>query len=98
MGIRRGRARALPNGTVGIALVWGPALWALQRSDAGYAKLRHDLGPGRCRTPRSMSGAAVLAEKSSLRSNIDQAIASLTADGTIQSILDGDKFPAAAVK
>ena len=43
-------------------------------------------------------GATLLARESFLRSNVDQAIASLTADGTIQSILDGEKFPAAPVK
>jgi hypothetical protein len=40
----------------------------------------------------------VLANESFLRSNVDQAIAALTSDGTIQSILDGNKFPATAVK
>jgi len=43
-------------------------------------------------------GAAVLANESFLRSNVDQAIAALTRDGTIQAILDGNKFPATAVK
>jgi len=43
-------------------------------------------------------GAAVLANESFLRSNVDRAIAALTNDGTIQAILDGNKFPATAVK
>ena len=43
-------------------------------------------------------GAAVLANESFLRNSVDQAIAALTRDGTIQSILDGNKFPATAVK
>jgi len=89
--------RALTNGTVGIALVWGPALWALQRSDAGYAKLRL-LSPSPLPAASADVGAAVLANESFLRNSVDQAIAALTNDGTIQSILDGNKFPAAAVK
>src|SRR5438552_2243095 len=32
--------RALLRGSVGAALVWGPALWALQMSDPAFAKLR----------------------------------------------------------
>ena len=43
-------------------------------------------------------GAALLANEAFLRSNVDQAIASLTEDGTIQSILDEFRFPAKAVK
>ena len=42
--------------------------------------------------------ATLLTRESFLRSNIDQAIAALTADGTIQTILDSEKFPATAVK
>ena len=89
--------KALMSGTVGIALVWGPALWALQRSDAGYAKLRL-LSPSPLPAASADVGAAVLANESFLRSNVDQAISALTSDGTIQSILDGNKFPATAVK
>src|SRR5205823_6410628 len=49
--------------------------------------------------PKSQAvGAAVLANESVLRSNVDQAIASLIADGTIQRILDDNKFPATAPK
>jgi polar amino acid transport system substrate-binding protein len=89
--------KALMSGTVGIALVWGPTLWALQRSDAGYAKLRLLL-PSPLPAASADVGAAVLANESFLRNSVDQAIAALTSDGTIQSILDGNKFPATAVK
>ena len=56
--------RALTNGTVGIALGPGPALWALQRSDAGYAKLRL-LSPSPLPAASADVGAAVLANDSS---------------------------------
>ena len=89
--------KALTNGTIGVALVWGPALWALQRSDAGLAKIRQ-LSPNPLTAATADVGAAVLANESFLRNSIDRAIASLTGDGTIQAILDSDKFPATAVK
>jgi hypothetical protein len=33
-----------------------------------------------------------------MRSAVDQAIASLTADGTLEALLKGSKFPATSVK
>jgi polar amino acid transport system substrate-binding protein len=88
---------ALMNGTVAVALVWGPALWALQRSDPAFAGIRV-IAPSPLAASVADVGAAVLANEAFLRSNVDQAIASLTADGTIQAILDRNKFPAIAVK
>jgi polar amino acid transport system substrate-binding protein len=89
--------KALTDGTVGVALVWGPALWALQRSDAGFSKIRL-LSPSPLPAATADVGAAVLANESFLRNSLDQAISSLTSDGTIQAILDSNKFPATAVK
>jgi polar amino acid transport system substrate-binding protein len=88
---------ALKRKTVGVALVWGPSFWALRQADPELAKLRTiALRP----LPQSgiEVGATLLARETFLRSNVDRAIASLTADGTIQSILDSEKFPATAVK
>jgi polar amino acid transport system substrate-binding protein len=89
--------RALLRGSIGVALVWAPSFWALRQSDPAFAKLRIISSRP---VPESAVdvGATLLARESFLRSNIDQAIASLTADGSIQSILDGEKFPAAPVK
>jgi len=89
--------RALLRETVGVALVWGPSFWALRQSDPDFAKLRIISAKP---LPDSAVdvGATLLTRESFLRNNIDQAIASLTADGTIQSILDSEKFPAAPVK
>jgi polar amino acid transport system substrate-binding protein len=88
---------ALLRDTVGAALVWGPSFWALRQSDPAFAKLR--IISGRPLPDSAVDvGATLLARESFLRSNIDQAIASLTADGTIQAILNSEKFPAAPVK
>lgn len=88
---------ALTNGTVGAALVWGPALWALQQSTSAFAGVRV-VSPSPMAAAFADIGAAMLANQSFLRSNVDQAIASLVADGTVQAILDSSKFPAIAVK
>jgi polar amino acid transport system substrate-binding protein len=97
MGTDEMALKALTAGTVGVALVWGPALWAAQRSDPALAGL-HVIAPSPLPAATMDVGAAVLANESFLRSNLDQAIASLVADGTIQRILDADKFPATAPK
>lgn len=88
---------ALKRGTVAAALVWGPSFWAMRQADPSLAALRIVALKPLPDSPVEV-GATLLARESFLRSNIDQAIASLTADGTIQSILDGEKFPAVAVK
>jgi hypothetical protein len=43
-------------------------------------------------------GAALLSNELFMRSAVDQAIASLTADGTMEALLKGSKFPATSVK
>jgi polar amino acid transport system substrate-binding protein len=89
--------RALLSGSIGAALVWGPSFWAMRQSDPALAKLRMISSRP---VPDSIVdvGATLLARESFLRSTVDQAIASLTADGTIQAILDGEKFPATPVR
>jgi len=89
--------RALLRNTIGVALVWGPSFWALRQSDHTFANMRIISSKP---LPDSTVdvGATLLTRETFLRSNVDQAIASLTADGTIQSILDSEKFPATAVK
>ncbi len=89
--------RALARSAIGAALVWGPSFWALQPTDPAFAALH--IIPSRP-LPDSVVdvGATLLARETFLRSNIDQAIAALSADGTIQSILDSEKFPASPVR
>jgi polar amino acid transport system substrate-binding protein len=89
--------QALLSNIVGVALVWGPSLWALARTDPAIAKLR-TISPAPLPIPTADIGAAVLANEAFLRNAVDQAIASLTADGTIQAILDSNKFPGEPVK
>jgi len=89
--------RALLRNTIGAALVWGPSFWALRQSEPAFANLRIISSKPLADSAVDV-GATLLARESFLRSNVDQAIASLTADGTIQSILDSEKFPAAPVR
>ncbi|WP_332692651.1 substrate-binding periplasmic protein [Devosia sp.] len=86
---------SLLNGTVDVALVWAPVLWAKQRADSSYADLRAiDSNP---MPPTSLGvGALLLSDETFLRSAIDEAVAALTADGTIGAILDDFDFPATA--
>lgn len=89
--------RALLRGTVGAALVWGPSLWALRGADPAFAGVR--IVPSRPLPEQTADvGATVLARETFLRANVDQAIAALTADGTIASILASEKFPASPVR
>jgi polar amino acid transport system substrate-binding protein len=87
--------QSVMNGTTGAALVWAPALWALRKTDPDIAKL-----PAMAPTPLPVStadvGAILLSRQMFLRSSLDQAIVSLTADGTIANILKSEDFPAAA--
>jgi polar amino acid transport system substrate-binding protein len=89
--------RALARNAIGAALVWAPSFWALRSTDPAFAGMR--IIPPRP-LPDSVVdvGATLLARETFLRSNIDQAIAALIADGTIQSILDNEKFPASSVR
>jgi polar amino acid transport system substrate-binding protein len=89
--------RALVKGQVGAALVWGPALWSLQKSEPAFAGLRI-IAPAPLAPDAVNVGAAVLSSETFLRSSIDRAIAALNADGTIRTILEREKFPAAAVR
>jgi len=84
--------QAVLRGTTGAALVWGPALWALRKTNAEFATL-HEIAPTPLPVSTADVGAILLSRQSFLRSSVDQAIASLTADGTIASILSGEHFP-----
>ena len=86
---------ALVNGTVDVALVWAPHLWARQRTDPAYAGLHViDSTP---LPPTTMGvGALLLANETFLRTAIDEAIAALRRDGTIAGILERHDFPATA--
>jgi polar amino acid transport system substrate-binding protein len=89
--------RALLSGSTGAALVWGPSFWALRQKDAAVAKLRMIASRPLPESTIAV-GATLLAREAFLRRTVDQAIAALTADGTIEAILDSEKFPATPVK
>jgi polar amino acid transport system substrate-binding protein len=88
--------QAVLSGTTGAALVWAPALWALSKTDADLGKLR-EMAPSPLPVSTADVGAILLSKQSFLRSSVDQAIASLTADGTIAGILKDADFPGSPV-
>jgi polar amino acid transport system substrate-binding protein len=84
--------RAVLKGTTGAALVWAPALWSLRKAEPAFSVLR-DIRPDPLPVSTADVGAILLSKQSFLRSSIDQAIVSLTADGTIAGILKDADFP-----
>jgi polar amino acid transport system substrate-binding protein len=89
--------RDVVAGKLAAALVWGPSFWGLQKADAAFAKLQI-IAPKPLPASSVDVGAVMLARETFLRANLDQAIAALTADGTIESILKGFDFPATPVR
>jgi polar amino acid transport system substrate-binding protein len=89
--------RAVLRGVAGAALVWAPSLWALQAADQDIGKMRA-IAPAPLPVSTADIGAAVLANETFLRNGVDQAIASLIADGTLGGILSDSKFPAVPAK
>jgi polar amino acid transport system substrate-binding protein len=89
--------RALVRGATGAALVWAPSFWALRSADPAFAAL-HIIASRPLPDSAVDVGATLLSRETFLRSNLDQAIAALIADGTIQSILDSEKFPASPAR
>jgi polar amino acid transport system substrate-binding protein len=85
------------SGKLAAALVWGPSFWALQKANPAFAKLRI-IAPKPLPASSADVGAVMLGRETFLRANVDQAIAALTADGTIEAILKGFGFPAAPIR
>jgi polar amino acid transport system substrate-binding protein len=88
--------RAVIDGTTGAALVWAPALWDLRKTNADIAKLP-EMAPSPLPVSTADIGAILLSRQTFLRTSLDQAIASLTADGTIAAILKDENFPGTPV-
>jgi polar amino acid transport system substrate-binding protein len=97
MGSDEASIMGVAEGTLAAALVWAPSFWAARKSDPAYAKLR-TIAPKPLPASTLDVGAVLLTRETFLRSNVDQAIAALTADGTIDTILKGFDFPAAAIR
>ena len=83
---------AVLDGSLGAALVWAPSAWALKRSSARFDELRL-VYDDRISEPIGV-GAVLLDGNAFLRSRIDDAIAALSAYGTIEEILASHDFPA----
>ena len=86
---------SLLNGTAAVGLVWAPSLWVMQRDDAAFAAIQV-IDPAPLPPTTIGVGGLLLSNEKFLRTAIDDAIAALNADGTIQSIVDRYKFPATA--
>jgi polar amino acid transport system substrate-binding protein len=89
--------RDVVAGKLAAALVWGPSFWGLQKADPAFARLRI-IAPKPLPASSLDVGAVLLARETYLRANVDQAIAALTADGTIEAILKSFGFPAVPVR
>ncbi len=88
--------QSLLNGTVDVALVWAPHLWAKQREEPAYADL-HVIDPNPLPPTTMGVGALLLADETFVRTAVDEAIAALSEDGTIAGILEEYGFPATAL-
>jgi polar amino acid transport system substrate-binding protein len=95
MGSSEAALDALVAGTVGVAIVWQPELWALQKTEPAFAELRV-IASDPLPTTTEGVGAALLSQQSFLRTAVDEAIGALIADGTIAGILEADGFPGRA--
>lgn len=84
---------SLLNGTADVALVWGPSLWAAERENPDLPQL-HLVDPSPMRPTTLGVAGLLLSQNTYLRTAIDQAIAALTADGTIGAILENYDFAA----
>jgi polar amino acid transport system substrate-binding protein len=80
-------------GDAEVALVWHPDLWAAQQSDPALGDL-HIIAPAPLPETGAEVGAGVLAAETFLRTALDEAIAALVRDGTIEEILERHGFPA----
>lgn len=84
--------RAVVAGDLGGALVWAPALWELERDTPAFGDLTTIRVKG-VSDPIGVCGA-VLMGNAYLRSSLDDAIRSISSDGTVQKILERFDYPA----
>lgn len=87
---------ALLGGVVDALVVWEPWWWSLRLERPELADLRVLEAP-EVSEPWIGVGGITLADRAFVRSNVDEAIAVLAADGTIQQILESFDFPGRAV-
>lgn len=83
---------ALLSGVVGALIVWEPTWWAMSRERPELAALTVLETPA-ISEPWIGVGGITLADREFVRSQVDEAIAALTEDGTIAAILEQYGFP-----
>jgi len=84
---------SLLKGEADVAVVWGPSFWNKQQHDPAYAALH--VIDSKPLPPTTLGvGGLLLKQNAFMRTQIDQAITTLAANGTIQAILDKYKYPA----
>jgi polar amino acid transport system substrate-binding protein len=93
LGTPQANLDALVEERVDAVLVWEPWWWALARTDARYAGLQVIDAPV-VSDPWIGVGAALTGDRTYARNELDAALAALTDDGSIATILEGfDAFP-----
>jgi polar amino acid transport system substrate-binding protein len=85
--------QAVVDGKVGAAIVWAPSFSAFVNANPALAGL-HVISSSPLPDLTVPVGALMLNTSTFLRSNVDQAIQSLVADGTIGKIIDTNHFAA----
>jgi polar amino acid transport system substrate-binding protein len=85
--------QAVVDGRVGAAVVWAPSFSAAANDNPDFAGLRV-ISSSPLPDATIPVGAVLLNTSTFLRANVDQAIQSLVADGTIRKIIDANHFPA----
>jgi polar amino acid transport system substrate-binding protein len=95
MGTDQLALEAVLKGTVAASLVWAPSFFELGKTRPEFAELEV-VAPDPLTIPPMPVGAIMLSREIFLRTNIDQAIATLVADGVIAEILAAHDMPGSA--
>lgn len=85
---------ALLAGSADVALVWEPSFREMQQQNPAVAAMQI-IGPAPLPPTKLGVGGLLLSQNTFLRAAIDQAIAALTADGTVPAILNKYQYSAA---
>ena len=95
MGSDEQALQAVVDGGVSAALVWAPSWFALSKTHPEFAALE-TVAPEPLTIPPMPVGALLLSRDVFLRTNIDQAIGALIADGTVAKLLAEQHMPGEA--
>jgi polar amino acid transport system substrate-binding protein len=87
--------QAVVDGQAAAALVWGPAFSHLRSTEPAFAAFA-EFSPAPLELPAVPVGAILLDTDTFLRQSVDEAIASLVADGSIARILSEQGMPGTA--